>query len=187
VRQVFSKTPHAKVLIYVGYDHAAEKSIDGNIWMAARLKRMTGIDPLTIDQTVLSPSGDAPLYNALKSHLGTRSVVPTINAKPVRFGSLGQAVDLQVAHPPTRLIRGRPDWLWAMHRVPIEVPANLRPQTGRVLVQAFLANEDADAVPVDQVIVTAGRKPPPLLVPQGPLRFAVRKGYRLGDCSAAAN
>jgi hypothetical protein len=187
VRQVFAKAPHAKVLIYVGYDHAAEKPVDGNIWMAARLKTMTGIDPLTIDQTVLSPSGDARLYSALKSRLGTHSVVPMSNGKPVRFGSLGQAVDLQVAHPPTRLIRGRPDWLWAMHRVPIEVPADLRPQTGRVLVQAFLAKEDTGAVPVDQVIVTAGHKPPPLLVPPGPLRFAVRVGYRPGDCSAAPN
>jgi hypothetical protein len=73
-----------------------------------------------------------------------------------------------------------------MGRTAIEVPAKLRPQTGRVLIQAFIANDDADAVPVDQVVVNAGQKPPPLVVPRGPLRFAVRTGYRPADCQAAA-
>lgn len=158
-------------------------------WLAARLKKMTEIDPLTIDQTTLSPSAvgsnDRSLYASLQTRMARRSVVPMLDGKPVKFGSLAAAVDLQVAHPPMRLIRGRPDWLWAMRRKPIEVPAKLRPRAGRVLVQAFHANEDSDAVPVDQVIVAAGHKPPPLLVSRAPIRFAVRSGYRLGDCGTA--
>ena len=189
IRQVFSRTPKAKVLIYVGYSHVAEEPIDGMTWMAARLKKMTGVDPLTIDQTTLSPSAvsasDRALYAALRGRLGSRSVVPASGDKPVTFGSLGPAVDLQVAHPPTHLVRGRPDWLFRMGRTSVEIPAKLRPRTGRVLIQAFLANEAADAIPVDQVVVTAGQKAPPLLVPRRPLRFAVQTGYRPGDCSAA--
>ena len=185
VAEIFSKTPKAKVLIYVGYSHAAERALDGNTWLAARLKQMTGIDPLTIDQTTLSPdafgSSNRALYASLEKRIGTRSVVPMSGDTPLTFGSLGSAVDLQVAHPPVNLIRGRPDWLYAMGGSPVEVPAKLRPRTGRVLIQAFLANEGPDAVPVDQMVVTAGRKPPPLLVP-GPLRFAARSGYRPGDC-----
>ena len=186
VRTTFSKQPKAKALIYVGYSHAAEKPVEGMTWMAARLKKMTGIDPLTIDQTTLSPSAfgsaNRGLYASLKGRMGTHSVVPMLYGKPVTFGSLGPAVDIQVAHPPTRLVRGRPDWLFAMGRSAIEVPSRLRPRAGRVLVQAFIANEDADAVPVDQVVVSAGQKPPPLLVPRAPLRFAVRTGYLRGDC-----
>jgi hypothetical protein len=182
---IFSKTPGAKVLIYVGYSHAAERPIDGHSWLAARLKTMTGIDPLTIDQTILSPSGHASLYAALRSRLGTRSVVPMLGGKPAKFGSLGAAVDMQVAHPPTRLVRGRPDWLFAMGRSALEVPPKLRPRAGRALVQAFIAGEDADAVPVDQVVISAGQKPPLLVVPPGPLRFAIRTGYRPGDCDVA--
>jgi len=189
IESIFSKAPKAKVLIYLGYSHAAEKPLDGNAWLAARLKKMTGIDPLTIDQTTLSPSAfgssNRGLYAALKTRISTHSVVPVLGGEPVTFGSLEAAVDLQVAHPPLHLIRGRPDWLFAMGRSPLEVPPKLRPQTGRVLVQAFMTNEDADAVPVDQVVVTAGRKPPPLSVPSGRLRFAVRTGYRRGDCNAA--
>jgi hypothetical protein len=189
IREILFKSPTAKVLIYVGYWHAAERPIYGNSWLAARLKKMTGINPLTIDQTTLSPSAtgakDRALYSALKSRLGTRSAVPMIGDKPLTFGDLGHAVDLQVAHPPVRLVRGRPDWLFAMGRSALQVPAKLRPRTGRVLVQAYLASESPDAVPVDQVVVTAGQKPPPLLVPAGRLRFAVRTGYRPGDCAAA--
>jgi hypothetical protein len=107
------------------------------------------------------------------------------NNKPLKFGSLGPAVDLQVAHPPIHLVRGRPDWLHALGRSPIEVPRDLRPSAGRVLVQAFLADEAADAVPMDQVIVHAGEDPPPLLVPAGNIRFAVRYGFRPGDCDSA--
>lgn len=187
---IFSKSPRAKVLIYVGYDHAAEAPLFDIEWMAARLKKLTGIDPLTIDQTTLSPSAvdstSRALYATLERRIGRHSVVPMNSGMPVTFGALGAAVDLQVAHPPLHLVRGRPAWLFTMGRKPIDVPLNLRPRTGRVLVQAFLANEAADAVPLDQVIVTAGRKPPPLLVPARPLRFAVRMDYRSGDCGAAS-
>lgn len=182
---IFTKTPKAKVVIYVGYDHAAEEPIDGFTWLAARLKKMTGVDPLTIDQTTLSPSSNGAIYASLKSRIGARSVVPMAGGRPVNFGALGRVIDLEVAHPPTHLERGRPDWLYALGRSPIEVPRNLRPRTGRVLVQAFLANEAPDAVPVDQVIVRAGEDPPPLLVPPGPIRFAVRYGFRPGDCDSA--
>ena len=185
VHAIFSKNPKAKVLIYVGYAHAAEAPAANSEWMAERLKKLTGVDPLTVDQTTLSPTGDSGLYAAISKRMHGRSVVPVLDGKPLKFGYLGQTVDLEVAHPPVRLIRGRPDWLFRMGRTAVEVPAKLRPRIGRVLVQAFLTSESSDAVPVDQVIVTAGRDPPPLLVPRGPLRFAVRTGYRPGDCSAA--
>jgi hypothetical protein len=183
MRAIFSKDPTAKVLIYVGYAHAAEGPLYGGEWMTARLKHLTGIDPLTIDQTTLSPTGnEASLYAALEKRLDGRSVVPILAGKPLKFGDLGAAVDLQVAHAPTRLVRGRPDWLYKSGRSVVEVPPKLRPRRGRVLVQAFKADEPADAVPLDQVLVTAGQAPPPLLAPPGPVRFAVRSGYRPGDC-----
>lgn len=186
---IFSQSPTAKVLIYVGYWHAAERPIEGEMWLAGLVKKMTGIDPLTIDQTTLSPSAfgssDRALYSVLKTRIARHSIVPMNGGTPVKFGPLGAAVDLQVAHPPTHLVRGRPDWIFAMGRTAVEIPAKLRPRTGRVLIQAFLANEAADAIPVDQVVVTAGQKPPPLLVPRRPLRFAAQTGYRPGDCSVA--
>jgi hypothetical protein len=188
VAAIFNQKPAAKVLIYVGYSHAAEVPVSGSEWMASRLKRMTVVDPLTIYKTTLSPSAfdskGRALYTALRPRFDRRSVVPKLNGKPLRFGDLGAAVDLQVVHPPERSVRGRPDWLLAMGRKVVPVPADLMPRSGRVLVQAFLDNEADDAVPVDQIVVIAGHKPPPLLVPAGALRFRVRSGYRPGDCDA---
>lgn len=186
VAELLGKNPTAKVLIYVGYSHAAEAPVAGGEWMAARLKRMTGIDPLTIDQTTLSPTafgtGIRALYAALKPRLHGGSVVPVLDGKPLIVGPFANAVDLQVAHAPERLVNGRPDWLLAMGRTPKAVPSNLRPRTGKALVQAFVDGEADDAIPVDQLVVAAGRTPPPLLVPKGPVHLKVRSGYQPGDC-----
>jgi hypothetical protein len=184
MREIFSKTPSAKVLIYVGYWHAAETPLNGVKWMAARLKRLTGIDPLTIDQTTLSPTGDSVLYAEMEKRLHGRSVVPMLDGKPLKFGDLGAAVDLQVAHPPARLTYGRPSWLVAMGGRPVAIPPGLLPRKGRVLIQAFRQSESDDAVPLDQLVVTAGKAPPPLMLPPGPVRFKLRSGYLPGDCEA---
>ena len=47
-------------------------------------------------------------------------------------------------------------------------------KNGRRLIQAFVAGESADAVPMDQVLVTAGETPPVLMLAQGKYRFAVQ-------------
>jgi len=82
-------------------------------------------------------------------------------------------VDITVWHRPETLRRGRPDWL-AMngYRRPRAIPAKLLPREGRRLVQAFVAGESPDAVPMDQVLVTAGEKPPVFMLPKGKYRFA---------------
>jgi hypothetical protein len=58
------------------------------------------------------------------------------------------------------------------YRQPRVIPAQLLPKTGRRLVQAFVADESADAVPMDQVLVTAGEPAPVLMLPKGRYRFA---------------
>ena len=58
VERFFSKTSdQEKLFVYVGYDHVREKqNAARNIYMAQRLKELTGIDPLTINQYWLRPS-----------------------------------------------------------------------------------------------------------------------------------
>ena len=183
VRRALEQYPGAKILIYAGEHHVAERPIAAEggkvVMMAERLKRMTGIDPLTIDQAGLSSipmnRPDADLYAIAAPKARGRSVVIMRHGKPLTVGLLAGSVDLQVVHPRTTFVANRPQWLASMRRKPVPIPQSLLPQSGTRLVQAFLAHEAADAIPVDQVLVAAGRKPPMLMLPSGPVRYAIQE------------
>jgi hypothetical protein len=182
-RAIGAARPQAKFLIHVGYSHAAERPIGPaghkQEWMAARLARMTGIDPLTIDQVDLSEYSANPstraLHAALAERVGERPTVFLAGGQPIRRGVNAEATDLQVVHPPIRRVHGRPDWLARTGRQAIAIPAELLPRTGRRLIQVFAAAEGPEAIPVDQALVNAGTEPPVLYVPAGtPLRWATQ-------------
>jgi hypothetical protein len=182
VERIFRGNAHAKVLIHVGYHHVLEAPFDGGDgraeeWMAARLKRLTGIDPLTIEQTLFNETVPTMVAhrNLLAPRMGRRPVVLYLDGRPLVEAFPPGSVDLQVIHPPLRLVRGRPDWLWRIGRRPVRVPRALLPGAGRRLIQAFRASEAADAVPLDQIVVEAGRPPPPVLVPR---RTRIRWAYQ---------
>lgn len=174
--------PDAKILIYAGEHHAAERPIaaeGGTLpMMAGLLKRATGIDPLTIDQAGLSPvpmnRPDIDLYKIAAPKAARQSVVLVRHGRPVTVGLLAGSVDLQVVHPPVHMTGGRPDWLAGMARHRASIPASLLPSSGTRLVQAFIASEGDDAIPVDQVLVTQGKPAPTLLLPEAPVRYAVQ-------------
>jgi hypothetical protein len=180
-RRALARDPKAKVLIYGGRHHAAKATIsDPNVkerlWMAERLKNLTGIDPLVIDQFELgempADRQDADLYAIASKKTQSTSMVMMNGSKPLVVGLLAGGADLQVVHPRTRTVNGRPDWLLRMGRKPFHIPRSLLPRSGMRLIQAFLAHEPEDAIPIDQVLVAAGRVPPKLLLPNKRVRYA---------------
>ncbi len=182
VRNALNRYPHAKLLIHVGFAHLAEAKIGrpgtSELWMAGRLKQMTGIDPLTIDQTTFmeipSTRPSRPIYPIAAPKAGRSSVVLFDQGKPLVVGRFAGAIDLQVVHPRAPHIAGRPGWLTQLGRRPVAAPVRLRPTTGTVLVQAFAAREPTDAIPLDQVLWTAGRARPSLMLPHGRVRFVTQ-------------
>lgn len=182
VERVFKNAGEAKLLIFVGYAHAAEAPLISNgesmEWMAARLKRMTGIDPLTIDQTTITEipprAADRAYYDAVSGKI-YGSAILMLGGRPLVAGMFRDAVDLQVIHPPLRLEDGRPHWLGPMGRSTRPIPDHLRPASGRRLIQAFIAGEGEGAVPVDQVVAEGGGPAPPLMLPDMPIRYAVQQ------------
>jgi hypothetical protein len=175
VAAIFAKHPTAKVFIYVGVSHVAEAPLGGTERMAARLKRMTGIDPLTIDQATLTDVSARSAYDLAAARIGDRPAIFFDHRKPLVLGLYAGAVDLQVVHPRRSYRFGRPAWLAALGGRPVPIPKDLVPATGRRLVQVFAASAPADAVPLDQVLVDGDGVMPMLIVPSEPLRFAVQR------------
>lgn len=182
MRRAVTAFPKAKILIYVGEHHAAERPIaaeGGDVrMMADYLKEASGIDPLTIDQAGLSalpmnrPNVD--LYAVAATKAPRQSMVPMRHGQPLTVGLLAGSVDLQVVHPPVTFDHGRPTWLRSLGRMPTPVPQRLLPTTGTRLVQAFLAAEGKDTIPIDQVLVTTGKPAPWLMLPHAAIRYAIQ-------------
>lgn len=180
--RVLEHDPKARMFVYVGYGHAYKGmgDVDGRplAMMAERLRAKAGIDPLCIDQThFIEPipgTLDRMLVDAIFESRSEESLVLVSEKASGEFFSFDRTkTEMTVFQRPTTNVKGRPDWL-AMneYRRPRAIPVNLIPKSGRRLIQAFYASEPADAVPVDQVIVTSGDPPPVFMLPKGKFRFA---------------
>lgn len=151
---IFRADPDAKVLVHAGFGHIHEASTPTWYPMALYLRELTGIDPLTVDQTALSersaPAYEDPLYRAA-------DVAGWLAAGPVvlldgdgRPASPSRApVDVQVLSPRTHVQSGRPDWMAMDGRraVDLSLPECAARWCG---VEVRLDGEPSDAVPLDR-------------------------------------
>lgn len=185
VGRILAQNPKEKIFLYCGFSHVTRShDVGAPVWMAERLKQRTGIDPLTIDQTVMtehsSPTFENAAYQYAEKTFGLKSptVLQTADGKYWSGGSYANKVDMQVFHPRTHLIGGRPDWLFADgYRHPMSVKASwlpTAPSAARVLVQAFRESDPPDAVAVDQAVFTAADTKTVLALPQGRYRIVVQ-------------
>ena len=176
--------PDAKVLVYVGFSHVAERPIGRHgvkvAWMAARLKTLSGIDPVTIDQTAIRlpdppvPEDD-PLTTLLTPRLGTRSVIAMQGQVPLVLRDYAGTVDLQVIHPPAHVVEGRPDWLAAMGHTPVSYSGRLVADSGHAPDPGIRGKRSRWCDPARSGwLVSAGAKPPSLFVPARPSGCASR-------------
>jgi hypothetical protein len=185
--RVLLKDPKARVFVYVGYSHATEdwqKTEDGKrdlAWMAARLARASGLDPLTIDQTELTehskPTAEHSIYQAALNQFKPEQPIVLENAdgQPQVFGQYKGKVDMQVLHPRTVFENQRPNWLrFNGLRSAIQIPSELLKFPERILVQAFRANEAEDAISLDQIMVVPKRPVSKLLLEPGTYRLRVQ-------------
>jgi hypothetical protein len=170
--QVFSTDPDARLFIYCGYDHAFKSVIDlgdGTVYtrMAQRIKDLTGIEPLTVDQASqlqhTAREYEEYSYQRYADSLSAPSVLRAETGFAV-FGKPEGAIDMQVFHPRSTMQDGRPSWKFADGRSAYHVDPALIPKDKRVLLQAFVASEPGDAVPYDQILIEAGTDPLPALV-----------------------
>lgn len=136
VANIFAERPKARVIVHVGFSHLAEEERGGNLWMAARLKQMLGIDPLTIDQTSFSAPGKG---------------ASICNGGANRF-----AADLLVAQAPLAFVDKRPAWRLAAGQKFAAIPKSLQRPTQRAVYEARSVGEPPDATPKDRLLVEPG-------------------------------
>jgi hypothetical protein len=113
---VMRRDTGARVLVHAGYAHISKRrSPDGYIPMGLAFRKLSGIDPLTIDQTDMTEAGNfgygSVLYQAyLQKYPLTTASVPMIGDEPVNVTN-SDLYDLAIIHPPTQYQDGRPTWL----------------------------------------------------------------------------
>ncbi|TLF44586.1 hypothetical protein [Maribacter aurantiacus] len=155
IQKEIQKRPNEKFLIHCGFDHVYEGVHDR--WekaMAARLKEYTGIDPLTIDQVKYSekslPELNHPIINILD--IDEPSVIIDKNRKPLRNERSKRWTDLAVFHPRTKIVKGRPNWLFKNGNKPISLDIRDVDLSFPVMVLAYKKGEDINnAIPIDIV------------------------------------
>jgi len=160
----------AKLLILCGYGHVYEKEIYESKYMAAFLKEITGIDPITIDQEIGNEhscnSYENIFYRTVVDSIGIIS--PSIIIKPdSQIWSM--FTDIVVFHPRTTYKKGQPSWLndtsLKSYPIPHEIMSRINQ---KVLLRAYIAEEGNKAVPIDQFeLNTTSEEPPNLLLYPG--------------------
>jgi hypothetical protein len=180
--RILRQDPQAKIIVHVGRGHNAEiKGADGWIPMGVYFKDITKIDPFTINQMTMSerskPEFEDPLYRHVTQKWSIKQPTVFQSKKADYFTIAG--TDLLIFHPRSVYEFGRPVWLkiggW---RKAYDIDINSLNSgktklslTKPILVQAFLATENEEAVPVDQILISDWSDGTKLMLPKGKYRI----------------
>nr|WP_067063315.1 hypothetical protein [Mucilaginibacter sp. L294] len=155
LKNILQKDPNAKILVYAGYDHIYEDNDDGWIKMAQNFKRLTGIDPFTVDLVKQTEHLLAQLntkeFNAVNriAHI-KEPVVALQNSKPWH----GDFVDATVFFPEYLKETARPSFysLGGLRK-----PYNLTiigVKPGQFVQAYYSAEKPGKRIPADQMITS---------------------------------
>lgn len=170
--RILANDPQAKILVHAGFGHINESgSLAGRSPMAAQFQEMTGIDPLTVDQTVMtaraSEEFEHPIYRQAVDQEWVRQA--TLFRRDGEIWSFRpNHYDVSVFHPRPEVRDGRPQWLrMSGSRFDVHLPDELSATRQRLLVRAMSSAESPDAIPLDQVELVPGEPLPVLVLPEG--------------------
>lgn len=181
IKAILTKDPDAKILIHAGFDHIREDSV-GGAWgkaMAGRLRELTGINPFTINQEMMTERSSASYENPYFRMADASESSFFINEKRILFNGPSGATarfDARLFHPRTKMFHGRPDWLYLNgKRKPYTVTAQEGRITAPCLVFAYYDNEDYEhAVPADVIEVKDFKAENTLVLFPGKYRIIIK-------------
>ncbi|HEX7770044.1 MAG TPA: hypothetical protein VF422_08440 [Dokdonella sp.] len=157
--RVFRQDPQARLVVNAGYAHIQENGrYLGGRSMAQHFRKMTGIDPLTIEQTMLieHPPGteNHPYYHAVVDALKPRQPIVFEDRGGKPWSLKPKAYDVSVFFPVDELREKRPTWadLDGLRR-PYSVNGTFCQGQFPCLIEARYAGEGNDAIPADRLVL----------------------------------
>jgi hypothetical protein len=140
--RIKTKTGIEKTIVLAGYGHIAKTYDSTFTSMAMYFKKFSGINPLTIEQTILLEENEHSAYaNKLLNIMLNKDSIFAFTPKDAKmFGVDSTAYDIYIYNPHTTYSHNRPTWLITSadkYFVNIEIPKSIKP----VLVQSYVKNE----------------------------------------------
>jgi hypothetical protein len=170
ITEYLEENPNDKLIILCGYAHLFESFLpDYDKRMAVFLKELTGIDPLTIDQCILTegnPERNVEFYKWMNFDEAT--VFVNENNEPFNGWHEIAPFDMVVYHPRTQYVHGRPHWLinqdgYTLYyldkdKITLDFP---------VLVKVWNKKEPEIATPIEVIEVKSRSDNSVLVLPKG--------------------
>jgi hypothetical protein len=157
--RVFRQDPDARLVVNAGYAHIQENGrYLGGRSMAQHFRKLTGIDPLTIEQTMLieHPPGteNHPYYHAVVDKLKPREAIVFEDGAGKPWSLKAKAYDVSVFFPVDEIRVDRPTWadLGGLRRA-YSINGTLCQGQFPCLVEARYVGEGNDAIPADRLVL----------------------------------
>ncbi|MEM1214609.1 MAG: hypothetical protein AAGJ82_02915 [Bacteroidota bacterium] len=172
---ILERDSSAKILVHAGYGHIFEDTRNEWVKMGMYIRRLSGINPLTIDQTrFLRGEGQCYCNRLIAKYNPTSPTVWLTESGAVwTLPDLSSFVDIQVLHPQPERHNGRLLGVISDDKKIINLAAHENLNGKTTLVQCFLRNEfvlennTQVLIPVDQFLKSPQQRNTPLLIPSG--------------------
>jgi hypothetical protein len=156
-KSTLEKDPLGKVIVHAGYSHISEASGGGYVPMGYNLGQLAKQSILTVDQESMTEMASDEAMNAYYVHATGKYdfnepiVFVDQQSNPLVEALNAGGIDIQVYHPKTTLVKGRPHWLLTAGFRSYNLPAEIIKYKGNLLM--VLTQNDSHEVPIDAVII----------------------------------
>lgn len=157
--RVFKNDPDARLVVNAGYAHIQENGrFLGGRSMAQHFRKISDIDPLTVEQTMLihHPAGteNHPYYLAAMAALDPKGPIIFEDKQGKPWSLKPKAYDVSVFYPAGQVLEGRPTWADIDGlRKPYYVSNTFCQGRYPCLIEARYANEGEDTIPADRLVI----------------------------------
>lgn len=161
--RILQKDPKAKILVHAGYGHISEVKLgDDLIPMGLAFKTLSGIDPLTVNQTNFTEGSTFEygrvFYTELMQKISIDEPVVLMKGKAPYSIIEDPGYDIFVVHPPAVYKNNRPTWL-SLNGERKEVSVSPL-EKNLFLVQAYYEDEYnkhplEELIPADQTYIAS--------------------------------